>query len=67
MKIESYATNLRTLGVGAADSISKIGSTLATIIAFWLFYKDPSLPFVTFGFMTFITFAFTLRHPIDLT
>jgi hypothetical protein len=67
LKIESYLTFYRTLGVGMAESMGKISATCSSFIVFNLFYIDPYLPFLVLGLLSIVTLVFVTLFPIDLT
>lgn len=67
LTIESYTTFYRSLGVGMAVAVGKLGSIVAGFTAFTLFAIDPYLPFLVLGCLSLITIILVLIHPIDLT
>lgn len=67
VKIESYSTAARTLGVGMADGIGKFAASASPALVFPLYYMDPYLPFLVLGMMSTINVGFIIYHPVDLT
>jgi hypothetical protein len=67
LKLESYLTYYRTLGVGMAESIGKFAACFSSFIVFSLFDIDPYLPFLFFGCLSLITICLVSIFPKDLT
>jgi hypothetical protein len=67
LKLDSFTTILRTLGVGSTDCLGRIAAIFSSYIAFNLFYIDPYLPFLVFGLLSLITVICVAIHPIELT
>lgn len=67
MKLESYGTFYRSLGVGAVDAVGKVAAALASFVVFPLFTIDPYLPFIILGSLSLVTIILVSLHPIELT
>ena len=67
MTTEAYDTNHRASGYGTANSLGRMGATIAPYILFPVYKVEPSLAFAIFSFMSFINIWISDGLPSDMT
>lgn len=67
LKVETYQTIYRSLGVGYAEAMGKLAGGLIPFAMFPMFYYEPFLPFLLFFLLGILTIIFAWIHPIEMT
>lgn len=60
-------TLLRSLGVGFADGIGRIGTIVSPMVIITIYKTDPYLPFLVMAISSLVNIMFVWLHPVELT
>ncbi|KAM3144931.1 hypothetical protein pb186bvf_002936 [Paramecium bursaria] len=64
---ESYATAIRSMGVGAAQGIGKLSGSLTPFLVLYLYYQSNYLPFLFGSILCVLGIIIMNFYPIDMT